>query len=331
MWMVTGGAGYIGAHVVRALLAAQSEVLVVDDLSTGLRRRVPDGVPLAKVDIRDAAALDAVVARHRPHGVIHLAARKDVAESTVHPLRYYGDNLDGLRSVLRAVIGHRIRTVLFSSSAAVYGVTGPAPAREDDPAAPINAYGRTKLVGEWLLRDAAASAGFAWAALRYFNVAGAAAPHLRDVGAVNLLPRLLRCAEAGEPAIVHGLDYPTPDGSPIRDYIHVADIADAHVATAFGLAGGVLGEAARGGGSGGEVLNVGRGQGSSVLEMIAAVGRCLGRELPYTVGPRRPGDPSAVVAAVDLIRARLGWRARHDLDAIVRSAAGSPEPTLAAV
>lgn len=329
--MVTGGAGYIGAHVVRALLAAHTEVMVVDDLSTGLAHRVPGGVPLARVDVRDAAALAGVVARHRPHGVIHLAARKDVAESTAHPLRYYGDNLEGLRSVLRAVVGHGIRTVLFSSSAAVYGITGAAPVREGDRAEPINAYGRTKLVGEWLLRDAAASAGFAWAALRYFNVAGAAAPHLRDVGTANLLPRLLRCAESGEPAIVHGLDHATPDGSPIRDYVHVEDVADAHVATAFGLAGGLLSGPDGAGGDGGEVLNVGRGRGTSVLEMVGAVGRCLGRDLPYTAGPRRPGDPSAVVAAVDLIHARLGWRARHDLDAIVHSAAGSPEPTLATV
>jgi UDP-glucose 4-epimerase len=322
MWMVTGGAGYIGAHVVRALQAAHAEVLVVDNLSTGLRRRIPDGVVLAEVDIRDTTAVDAAFARFRPNGVIHLAGRKDVAESARQPLSYYGHNLEGLRSVLRGVIAHRVGTVLFSSSAAVYGATAGACVRESDSPAPINAYGRTKLAGEWLLRDAAASANFGWAALRYFNVAGAAEPALRDTGTANLLPRLLRSAEAGQPAIVHGGQYPTPDGSPIRDYVHVEDVADVHVATAFSLTGGALA-------GGGEIFNVGRGVGCSVLEMIAAVGRRLGRDLPYEVGPRRAGDPARVVACVDRIADRLGWRARLGLDDIVRSAAG--ESSLATV
>jgi len=310
--MVTGGAGYIGAHVVRALQAAKAEVLVVDDLSTGLRRRIPDGVTL---DIRDATAIEAVFARFRPNGVIHLAGRKDVAESAVQPLSYYGHNLEGLRSVLRGAVAHRVGTVLFSSSAAVYGATGSEPVREGHPPAPINAYGRTKVAGEWMLRDAAAAAGFGWAALRYFNVAGTAEPSLRDTGTANLLPRLLRSAAAGRPAIVHGVDHPTPDGSPIRDYVHVEDVADVHVATAFALAGGAFA-------GGGEILNVGRGMGYSVLEMIAAVGRRLGHDLPYEAGPRRAGDPAYVVACVDRIAERLGWSARLGLDDIVHSAAG---------
>ncbi|WP_433214137.1 UDP-glucose 4-epimerase GalE [Dactylosporangium sp. CS-047395] len=309
-WLVTGGAGYIGAHVVAALQEAAVECIVVDDLSTGRAARVPFGVPLLRADVRDGAAMREAFLRHRPDGVIHLAARKDVAESTAHPLRYYQDNLDGLRAVLAAVAAAGTRSVLFSSSAAVYGTPRRSPVREQDPTEPANAYGRTKLIGEWMLRDAAAGGGFRWAALRYFNVAGAAAPHLRDEGGTNLVPRLLRAAGLGIPATVYGTDYPTADGTAVRDYVHVADIADAHVRAALALAADELRD---------EVLNVGRGEGASVLQMIAAVGRALGRPLPYDEAPRRLGDPAAVVASAARIRARLGWRARHNLHAIVTS------------
>jgi UDP-glucose 4-epimerase len=311
-WLVTGGAGYIGAHVTRALCAAGHETLVLDDLSTGLRRRVPSGVPLVRADIRDGATVANTVARFRPHGVVHLAARKDVAESTASPLTYYDANLEGLRSVLTACASNGAGSVLFSSSAAVYGTPATCPVTEDDPTVPGNPYGRTKLVGEWMLRDAAASAGFGWAALRYFNVAGAAAPQLRDVGGTNLVPRLLASARTGEPVQVYGGDWPTPDGSAVRDYVHVADVADAHACVAAALAGGAIRA---------EVLNIGRGQGTSVLEMIAAVGAATGRRLGYAVAPRRPGDPAEVVASADRIRDRLGWTARYGLADIVRSAA----------
>ncbi|WP_433055990.1 UDP-glucose 4-epimerase GalE [Dactylosporangium sp. CS-033363] len=309
-WLVTGGAGYIGAHVVAALQEAAVECIVIDDLSTGRAARVPFGVPLLRADVRDGAAVREAFRRHRPDGVIHLAARKDVAESTAHPLRYYQDNLDGLRAVLAAVAATGTRSVLFSSSAAVYGTPRRSPVREQDATEPANAYGRTKLIGEWMLRDAAAGGGFRWAALRYFNVAGAAAPHLRDEGGSNLVPRLLRAAELGIPATVYGTDYPTADGTAVRDYVHVADIADAHVRAALALAADEVRD---------EVLNVGRGEGASVLQMIAAVGRALGRPLPYDEAPRRTGDPAAVVASPARIRARLGWRARHNLHAIVTS------------
>jgi UDP-glucose 4-epimerase len=310
-WLVTGGAGYIGVHVTLALRAQGATTFVVDDLSTGVPERLPDDVPLLRADVRDAVALDGVFARFRPHGVIHLAARKDVAESTAYPLRYYDANLDGLRAVLSACAVHRVRSVLFSSSAAVYGAVGADPVTEDGPVVPQNPYGRTKLVGEWMLRDAAASAGFGWVALRYFNVAGAAAPHLRDVGGSNLVPRLLRAAYEGMPARVYGADWPTPDGSPVRDYVHPADVASAHARAATALCEGDLS---------GEILNVGRGTGVSVFSMIAAVGAATGRRLGYVIGNRRAGDPAVVVAGVERIRARLGWTAAHGLDDIVRSA-----------
>jgi len=311
-WLVTGGAGYIGAHATLALCAAGMDLLVVDDLSTGHVERLADDVPLVRADVRDAAALAETFARFRPHGVLHLAARKDVAESTAHPLSYYDANLDGMRSVLTACVAHRTKYVLFSSSAAVYGTPAAAPVTEACPTAPQNPYGRTKLVGEWMLRDAATSAGFSWAALRYFNVAGAAMPHLRDVGGNNLVPRLLRAAYEGEPARVYGGDWPTADGSPVRDYVHVADVADAHSRAAAALAGGEIDA---------EVFNVGRGVGASVLEMITAVGTATGRRLGYVMAPRRLGDPASVVAGVDRIRVRLGWSAQYGLTDIVRSAA----------
>lgn len=311
-WLVTGGAGYIGAHVTLALRAAGADTLVIDDLSTGIVERLPDDVALVLADVRDRAAIAATFARFRPHGVVHLAARKDVAESTAHPLSYYDANLDGLRAVLTASAAHRVRNVVFSSSAAVYGTPVSAPVTEECPTFPQNPYGRTKLVGEWMLRDAAASAGFGWVALRYFNVAGACAPHLRDVGGTNLVPRLLRAAVSGEPARVYGGDWPTLDGSPVRDYVHVSDVADAHARAAAALVGGEVS---------GEVFNVGRGTGVSVLSMIAAVGVATGCRLGYVIEPRRAGDPAAVVASADLIRARLGWTAERGLDDIVRSAA----------
>ncbi|WP_144127704.1 UDP-glucose 4-epimerase GalE [Catellatospora sichuanensis] len=320
-WIVTGGAGYIGAHVVHALLASDLEVVVVDDLSTGDARRIPAQVAIEQIDVCDLAAMDTVVARHRPVGVIHLAAHKDVAESVRQPMRYYRDNLDGLRSVLSAVVNNGVGHVLFSSSAAVYGTPdGDTPIPETAQTSPDNAYGRTKLVGEWLLRDTAASHGFRWAALRYFNVAGAAEPGLRDTGLTNLLPRLLLASRRGLPATVYGGDYPTRDGSAVRDYVHVGDVADAHVSAARALVDGVLHA---------DVLNVGRGEGTTVLEMIDAVGRATGRELSYLVEPRRTGDPAHVVAGVDEISARLGWTARYGLDDIVVSAAA--DSTLATV
>jgi UDP-glucose 4-epimerase len=310
-WLVTGGAGYIGAHVVRALRAVQQPVVVLDDLSTGIASRVPDDVPLIKADVRDRAQVAYAISRHRVAGVVHLAARKDVMESTMDPLSYYRDNLDGLRAVLDASSALGARYQVFSSSAAVYGTPPEALVTEDSRTRPENAYGRTKLIGEWMLRDAAQAAGLRFVALRYFNVAGAGAPELGDVGGSNLLPRLLR-AVAGDCAVtVHGSDYPTPDGSCVRDYVHVSDIAAAHAAAALALRSGAIT---------GEVFNVGQGVGVSVLEMVDAVTRITGRPLPVQPGPRRPGDPARVVASAERIQRLLGWRAQHGLDDIVASA-----------
>jgi UDP-glucose 4-epimerase len=297
---------------VRALRAVQQPVVVLDDLSTGIANRVPDDVPLIKADVRDRAQVAYAISRYRVAGVVHLAARKNVAESTMDPLGYYRDNLDGLRAVLDASSALGARYQVFSSSAAVYGTPSEALVTEDSRTRPENAYGRTKLIGEWMLRDAAQAARLRFVALRYFNVAGAGAPELGDVGGSNLLPRLLRGVVAENcVATVHGTDYPTPDGSCVRDYVHVSDIAAAHVAAALALRSGALT---------GEVFNVGQGAGVSVLEMVDAVTRITGRPLPVQAGPRRPGDPARVVASAERIQRVLGWHAQHGLDDIVASA-----------
>ena len=323
-WLVTGGAGYIGAHVVHNLRGAGESVVVLDNLCTGSAARVPDDVPLVKADVCHLSEVADTMHRHRVTGVIHLAARKDVAESVSDPLGYYRDNLDGLRAVLTAAADHGARDVVFSSSAAVYGCAAsqgqpgrgdgalpPGHVDEHSPTTPANAYGRTKLAGEWMLRDAARARGLRFVALRYFNVAGAANSRLGDVGETNLLPRLLRAAVDGRPAQVYGTEHPTPDGSCVRDYVHVADIAQAHRAAAGALRAGRVDA---------EILNVGRGTGVSVLEMIQAVRRVTGLPLPAVAAPPRAGDPPSVVAAAHRISEVLSWRARHDLDDIVASA-----------
>jgi UDP-glucose 4-epimerase len=310
-WLVTGGAGYIGAHVVHTLRAADERVVVLDDLSTGFAARVPDDVPLVAADVREPAAVAEVVRAHAVTGVIHLAARKAVAESVAEPLGYYRDNLDGLWAVLSAAAAHGVRDVVYSSSAAVYGPTTTGRVDEDSPTEPGNPYGRTKLVGEWMLRDVAAAAGLRFAALRYFNVAGAGDPHLGDVGGTNLVPRLLRAAAEDRAAQVYGTAHPTPDGTCVRDYVHVGDIADAHLAAARGLRDGRIRA---------EVLNIGRGAGVSVLEMIRAVRRVCDRPLPAEATPPRAGDPPRVVADAQRIARVLGWHASRDLDEIVSSA-----------
>jgi UDP-glucose 4-epimerase len=327
-WLVTGGAGYIGAHVVHTLRAADERVVVLDNLSTGLAKRVPDDVPLVAGDVCDPATVTEVIRAHRATGVIHLAARKDVGESVRDPLGYYGDNLGGLRAILAGAAEHGARDVVYSSSAAVYGpagtgrvtegagsaashASGPGTFAEDSPTVPGNPYGRSKLVGEWMLADAAAAHGLRYAALRYFNVAGALHPALGDIGQTNLVPRLLRAVVDERAAQVYGTAHPTPDGTCIRDYVHVGDIADAHLAAARGLREGRIQA---------EILNIGRGTGVSVLEMIRAVRRVCDRPLPADATPPRAGDPPRVVADAQRIADVLGWRASRDLDEIISSA-----------
>ncbi len=310
---MTGGAGYIGSHVVRTLQSAGHEVVIVDDLSTGDARRVP-GVPLVPLDLAEAASREPLAQAMHEHGVtsvIHLAARKQVGESVERPLWYCGQNVGGLAHVLGAMERASVGSIVYSSSAAVYGSVSEDLVAEDAALEPLSPYGRTKLAGEWLLRDAARAHGVRGVALRYFNVAGAGAPELGDTVVANLVTIVLDRITRGLRPQVYGTDYPTDDGSCIRDYVHVVDLAEAHVATLDHLAAG---------GPVGEALNVGRGTGVSVLEVLAVLGEVCGLDTTPEVVARRVGDPARVVAAVDRIAQDVRWSARADLRAILESA-----------
>ncbi|HEY2192770.1 MAG TPA: UDP-glucose 4-epimerase GalE [Actinomycetospora sp.] len=307
-WLVVGGAGYIGSHVVRGLRAAGHAAVVLDDLSTGSRGRLPADVEFVHASLLDPrldAVLSALADRRSIDGVVHLAAKKSVPESVAVPLYYYEQNVGGSVALLRAATAAGIGRVLYSSSAAVYGETSAEPVTEDDPTLPTSPYGETKLAGEWVVRRHAEATGLRWAALRYFNVAGSASERLADRGATNLVPLVMRAAEAGEPLSVFGDDWPTPDGTCLRDYVHVEDLADAHVAAAEAL----LDHARPSPG----VLNVGRNEPTSVLDVIAAAERVLDAPVPYRIAPRRRGDPACVVADASRIAKVLDWRASRDV------------------
>jgi len=310
-WLLTGGAGYIGGHVARCLKRAGHPVIILDDLSTGDESRVV-GFPLVTASIlADPRRLTETMVEHGVRGIVHLAAKKAVEESVQRPLYYYEQNVQGSLALLRAAVDAGVGQFLYSSSAAVYGATAAGPVGEDHPTVPTSPYGETKLAAEWLLRSAARAHGIAWAALRYFNVAGAADAVLADRGVFNLLPIVLRCLDTDTPVSVYGGDWPTPDGSCIRDYLHVEDLADAHRIAVEALERGELTEG---------VFNVGRGEGVSVLQMLAAVERAVGRPVPRHILGRRVGDPASVVADTARITAELGWRASRDIDDVVISA-----------
>ena len=309
-WLVTGGAGYIGSHVVRSLMASGRDVVILDDFSMGLRRRVPEGVPVVEADVHDAAVLAHTFRAHEIDGVIHLAAKKAAGESVGIPLFYYRENVDGLLTVLEAMEGTGVRRMVFSSSAAVYGTPEANPVTEEALLRPESPYGETKVIGEWLARDAGVAWDLSWSALRYFNVAGAAADELGDNSVNNLIPMVFRALDEGRRPQVFGDDYPTPDGTCIRDYIHVQDLADAHVAAAARCETGQRTD----------VFNVGRGQGSSVREVMDMVAEVLGRDIAPEVVARRAGDPPATFADTTRIEAELDWRASRDLRDMVASA-----------
>jgi UDP-glucose 4-epimerase len=313
MWMITGGAGFIGAHVVRAMAEAGREAVVYDDLSTGDRHRLPAGVPLVEGSVLDRERLERALTGYGVAGVVHVAGKKQVGESVERPLYYYRENVTGLGTLLEAMSAAGVGMLVFSSSAAVYGMPDVDLVTEDTPCAPMSPYGESKLAGEWMVSAAARAHGLRAASLRYFNVAGAAAPELADTGVSNLVPMVFERLEAGAAPLVFGDDYATPDGTCVRDYIHVQDIAAAHVAAAARLESAPAGTAL--------VLNAGRGEGSSVREMVDRILKVTGRQdvVPETA-PRRPGDPARVVASAARAREELGWTAQYGLDAMVESA-----------
>lgn len=298
--LVTGGAGYIGAHACKALARAGFLPVTLDDLSAGHRAAVRWG-PLEVGDVADRAFVAGVLRRHRPSCVMHFAARAYVGESVADPARYYAANATGTLALLDAMRGEGVRRIVFSSSCAVYGAPARAPIDETVTPAPVNPYGRTKLIAEWALADHAAAYGLEWIALRYFNAAGADPEG--EIGEdhdpePHLIPLALRATlPGGAPLRVMGTDYDTPDGTAIRDYIHVADLADAHVAA--------LRHLARGGPGG--AFNLGAGRGHSVREIAASVARATGRNVATQDAPRRAGDPPRLIADAARARAVLGF------------------------
>ncbi|MFG2120020.1 UDP-glucose 4-epimerase GalE [Streptomyces sp. NPDC048710] len=311
-WLITGGAGYIGAHVARAMTSAGESVVALDDLSAAVPSRLPADVPLVEGSTMDGDLLKRVFADHGVTGVVHLAARKQVAESVAQPTRYYRENVGGLATLLDAMAEAGVGRLLFSSSAAVYGNPDVDLITEDTPCAPVNPYGETKLTGEWLVRAAGAAHGISTVCLRYFNVAGAAAPELSDTGVFNIVPMVFDRLTRDEAPRIFGADYQTPDGTCVRDYIHVADLAEAHLAAARRLSDGDL--------TGDLTLNIGRGEGVSVRELITVIGEVTGDRRAPLVEGRRPGDAPRAVASAERAAETLGWRARRGVREMVESA-----------
>ena len=315
-WMVTGGAGYIGAHVVRALLSNRMDVVVLDDLSSGHAEFVPDDVPFVRTTLLDAEAVRAALQSHRVTGVIHLAAFKYAGVSVRRPLHTYTQNVVGTMNLLRAMADAAVTRIVFSSSAAVYGTPDVQLVTEDTPTVPESPYGESKLIGEWLLGDQArATAGgpapLTHTSLRYFNVVGSGAPDLYDSSPHNLFPLVMEALAEGRAPQINGTDYPTPDGTCVRDYLHVADLAACHVAAARALADGRALEPA---------YNLGGGDGVSVRQIMTTVAQVTGIDVTPRIAARRPGDPARIVASGDRAARDLGWRMTHSLSDMVASA-----------
>ena len=329
-WLVTGGAGYIGAHVVRAFAEQSMPSVVIDDLSSGHRGFVDHRVPFYEGNVIDTQLLHQVFSEHDIDGVVHLAAFKYAGVSVSRPLHTYTQNVSGMIALLAAMAEHEVSRFVFSSSAAVYGTPETEVVTEETPTRPESPYGESKLIGEWLLADQAmatesdavshpggtpperpGSRALRHTSLRYFNVVGSGFPDLRDTSPHNLFPLIFDALVAGRVPHINGDDYPTPDGTCVRDYVHVWDLALAHVAAAQALVAGT--ELAR-------VYNLGSGTGLSVRQIMDAVARVTGIAFTPQIRERRPGDPAQIVATGELAGRDLDWRMRHTVDEMVASA-----------
>lgn len=314
-WIVTGGAGYIGSHIVRALADAGLSPVVIDDLSSGVASFVPEGVPFVRGSILDRDLVEKTLREHGATGVIHVAGFKYAGVSVQRPLHTYAQNVEGTRVVLEAMQAAGVANIVFSSSAAVFGTPDAPLVVEDTEKRPASPYGESKLIGEWLLRDQAVATAesekpLRHTSLRYFNVVGSADPAVYDVSPHNLFPIVFEKLIAGETPRINGDDYDTEDGTNVRDYVHVGDIAAAHVAAAQRLAAGEPIEAA---------YNLGSGDGLSVRQIMDAMARVTGIDFTPEIGPRRAGDPDRIVATGELAARDLDWKMRYTVDEMVRT------------
>jgi UDP-glucose 4-epimerase len=310
-WLVTGGAGFIGAHVVHALQRRGHDVVILDDFSTGLRSFVPPGVEAVEGTLLDRAAVSKALSTRDVRGVIHIAGYKFAGESVGLPIHTYQQNVVGMMNLLEEMVRTSVRTILFSSSAAVYGEVTVPVIREDQPTAPANPYGESKLIGEWLLHDMGVAEGFTHSSLRYFNVVGSREPGIFDTSPHSLFSLVFRALSAGVRPKIFGDDYDTVDGTCVRDYIPVGELADVHVVAAEKLASGISLEPA---------YNIGTGTGHSVAEVMRVMAEVTGIDVKPEIIARRPGDPATVVASGDLARRDLEWDPNPDLRAMVSSA-----------
>ena len=310
-WLVTGGAGYIGAHVVNAFEQLGLPAVVLDDLSSGHRNFVGPKTPFVEGSILDTNLVSETIAKHNVDGVVHIAGFKYAGVSVEQPLLTYTQNVTGTVSLLEAMARHGVDKIVFSSSAATYGTPDVEVVTEQTSVGPESPYGESKLIGEWLIQDQARAVGLSHTSIRYFNVVGSGQDHLYDTSPHNLFPIVFEMLLAGETPRINGADYPTPDGTCVRDYIHVADLAISHVVAAQKLASGQPLE---------PIYNLGSGVGSSVREIMDTIREVTEIDFTPEIGPRRLGDPARIVASGDLAARDLDWTMRHTLNDMVTTA-----------